>query len=113
MASRPASFSTWVPSFGWEAAGYTVHIDDGLPTAGAALNRLIGTLVAAATNPDAPTAAGALDRAVFDLTVTRFAWTARPELGADVVLHVDEEDALVETLARVLWAHRHDGPATE
>ena len=97
----------------WEAAGYMVHVDAGLPTAGAALNHLIGTLVAAVTNPAALSVAGALSRAVFDLTVTRFAWTARPELGSDVVLHVDDEDALVEKLTQFLWARRHYSPATE
>jgi hypothetical protein len=97
----------------WEAAGHAVHIEAGLPTAGAALNHLINTLVAVTTNPTALRVAGQLSRAVFDLTVTRFAWTARSELGSDIVLHADDEEMLVDAVARFLWSHRHDSPATE
>ena len=97
----------------WEAAGHAVHVEAGLPSARAALHHVIKTLVDAAANRAALAVAGALGRAVVDLTVSRFAWTARPELGSDVVLHVTDEDALVEALAQFLWAHRHDGPVTE
>ena len=54
----------------------------------------------------------ALARAVFEVSVTRFAWTARAELGPDVVMDPGNEDALVEAVARFLWAHRHDGLPT-
>lgn len=97
----------------WEAAGYTVHVDAGLPTAGLALNHVINILSAAAKNCATLKTAGALGRVVFDVTVSRFAWTARPELGSDVALDVDDEDALVEAMAQFLWAHRHHTPVTE
>lgn len=97
----------------WEAAGYAPHVEAGLPTASEALNHVINALIGAAKNRAALGTAGALGRTVFDLAVARFAWTARPDLGADVVLHAVDEDALVEALAQFLWAHRHDGPATE
>jgi hypothetical protein len=97
----------------WEAAGYAVHVEAGLPTACASLDHVIRTLIAAAADRTALAAAGALGRAVFDLAVTRFAWTAGPELGSDVVLDVSGEDALIEALAQFLWSHRHDGLAIE
>lgn len=97
----------------WEAAGYAVHIEAGLPTAHGALSHVINTLVKAAANRASLASAGALGRAVFELTVTRFAWAAPRELGADIVLNVEDEDALVEALAQFLWARRHDGLAAE
>jgi hypothetical protein len=86
----------------WEAAGLWVHRSAGLPSARAALGLVIRTLEAAAANPAVMAAAGTLGRAVFDLAVTRFAWAARTELGADVVLDVNDEATLVEALAQFL-----------
>ncbi len=97
----------------WEVAGCGIHVEAGLPTAGQALNYVITALIGAAKNPAVLKAAGAIGRVVFDVTVSRFAWTARPELGSDVVLDVDNEDALVEAAAQFLWAHRHHFPVTE
>ena len=90
-----------------------VHVDAGLPTAGQALNHVINTLIAAVKNRASLKTAGGLGRAVFDLTVTRFAWTARSELGADIVLDVEDEGSLVEALAQFLWTHRESAAATE
>ncbi len=97
----------------WEAAGYAVHVDAGFPTASQALNHVIDILMAAAKDRASLKTAGALGRAVFDVTVSRFAWTARPELGSDVALDVNDDDALVEAMAQFLWAHRHHIPVTE
>ena len=93
----------------WEAAGLAVHTEAGLPTADAALTRLVALLVAAASDRTVLATAGVLARSVFELTVNRFAWTAQPELGTDVVLLADDEDALVDALAQFLWERRHDG----
>lgn len=95
----------------WEAAGLVVHTEAGLPTAAAALTRLVAILTAAAADRTALADAGVLARSVFELTVDRFAWTAQPELGTDVVLLADDEDALIAALAPFLWTHRHDGSA--
>jgi hypothetical protein len=97
----------------WEAVGLAIHTEAGLPTADAALTRLVAVLTAAVADRTALAAAGVLARSVFELTVNRFAWTAQPELGTDVVLLADDEDALVAALAPLLWAHRHDGPIAE
>jgi hypothetical protein len=48
---------------------------------------------------------------VFDLSISRFAWTARVEFETDIALDTGDEDALVEVLAQFLWAHRHHTPA--
>jgi hypothetical protein len=97
----------------WEAAGCAVHLEAGLPTARAALHRVVNILLEAATDRAALASAGELGLAVFGLTISRFAWTAPARLGADVVLDGGDEDALVEALAQFVWAHRHDGPADE
>lgn len=93
----------------WEAAGYAVHMDAGLPSARAALDRVIDTLVTAATTktPTTVLGAGALARSVFEVTVTRFAWGARPVLGTDIALDANDEDTLVEVMAQFLWPRRH------
>ncbi|MCE9565052.1 MAG: hypothetical protein K8U57_23725 [Planctomycetes bacterium] len=97
----------------WEAAGYSIHLDAGLPSAREALGGVIRTLIIAAEKPAVLALAGALGRAVFDLMITRFAWAARIELGADVALDTQNDDALVEAMAQFLWAHRHHIPVTE
>jgi hypothetical protein len=97
----------------WEASGYTLHVEAGLPTANAALHRVITTLLGAASNRAVLDTAGELGLAVFGLTVSRFAWTARPQLGSDVVLDLGDEDGLVEALAQLMWALRQGGPAGE
>ncbi len=79
----------------WEAVGISVHRDAGLPTAGTALIQVIQALSAAATDHTALATAGRLGRAVFGLTVTRFAWAGRTELGTDIVLDDGDDDAEV------------------
>lgn len=97
----------------WEADGFTAHLAAGLPTARQALLGVADALQSAAADPAALDRTGALARAVFEVQVTRFAWTAPAEFGADVMLNVGDEDALVETLAQFLWTHRRDAAATE
>lgn len=90
----------------WEAAGHTVHLDAGLPSAAMAKNHIVKMLTEAEVNPDGVSQAGLLARATFFVTITRFAQTARRYLGADLVLNIQGEDALVEELARFLWKYR-------
>ena len=99
----------------WEATGYPVHLDAGLLSALAALDHIINTLEAAATTkvPMAALGAGALARSVFEITVTRFAWAARAMLETDIVIDINDEDALVEVLAQFLWPHRNDRPTVD
>ena len=94
----------------WELAGLFAHRDAGIPTARAALARVIDILVAAAKNRSALGDAGTLARAVFDLMVTRFAWHAGRDIGADILLDFPDEDAFVEAMAQFLWDHRRGTP---
>jgi len=96
----------------WEAGGHIVHLQCGLPTADGAFVHLIHTLESAATNRTTLTNLGRLTRAVHDLSVSRFAWTARAEFDADIALDTGDEDALVEALAQFLWANRHHPSVT-
>jgi hypothetical protein len=96
----------------WEAGGHEVHTQSGLPSAGAALVHLLHALESVSTAGDARAVSGRLAREVFDLAVTRFAWAARPDLGADIELAPGDDDAMVEALAQFLWAHRHHPTAT-
>jgi len=54
-------------------------------------------------------ALGGLSVRVLALTVERFAWHARDDLGAEVLLGFPEEDAVLDALAQFLWEHRHLG----
>ena len=90
----------------WEAAGHTVHTEAGLPSANTALGFICDLLCAANVDPAELSRAGRLYSVVHDLTVSRFAWAARQELGADVVLNIIDEDTVVEALAQFLWKHR-------
>jgi hypothetical protein len=36
----------------------------------------------------------------------RLTWAGQRHLGAEVILDAPDEDALVESLAQLLWAHR-------
>jgi hypothetical protein len=94
----------------WEAGGHEVHTQSGLPSAGAALVHLLHALESASTAGGTRAVSGRLAREVFDLAVTRFAWAARPDLGADIELAPADEDALVEAMAHLLWACRHTAP---
>ena len=70
----------------WETAGLRVHLGEGLPSSYEAMRRVVtGLFEPAKANRPAPTDM-ALARAVFEVSVTRFAWTARAELGPDVVI---------------------------
>jgi len=89
----------------WEASGLQVHRDSGLPEAGQAILSAFSLLAlkpeTESQHPDE------LARKVVALFAGRFAWHARRDLDADVVLddHFDE-DALVDALAELLWDAR-------
>ncbi|WP_157369877.1 hypothetical protein [Zavarzinella formosa] len=94
----------------WEASGLSISREARLPSAAAVLWHVINYLTAAVGDPSALSVAGDFAKVVFDLAVTGCAWTARPELGADILLDVIDEDLLVETFAQLLWTFRHDIP---
>ena len=87
----------------WEAQGFFFHRAVGLPAAHEAIHAAVGSL----TDPNAdPTP---LSRSVLALSVERFAWNGPCELGADVALDDNLEEAALDALAEYLWTCR---PAT-
>jgi hypothetical protein len=94
-----AALRLWV----WELSGVTVHRDAGLPAARDAFRQV--WLRAAGPTADDPHPF--LYRAVIRLATDRLAWTGRRDLAASVVLGDPDEEALVDALAHLLWAHRH------
>jgi hypothetical protein len=89
----------------WEAQGFFIHREAGLPDAQQAIRDAFSSI----NDPDAdPT-----DRcvAVMSLSVERFAWHGPRDLAADVALDDLSPDAALDALAAYLWANRHAGPA--
>ena len=50
-------------------------------------------------------------RRLVTVGVNRLAWRGLPDLGADVVLDLPDENTLVEAIAQFFWEHRHGSPA--
>jgi len=88
----------------WECHGMRLHREAGLPPAEEALRGVFGRLTAPAA--DQPAGGTPLSRRVLALFVEHFAWSGRADLDADLVLGEVDEDALVEVLANLVWAHR-------
>jgi len=88
----------------WERRGLQAHLQAGLPPARIALWDVCRTL---GKQPDpAAVPPGALASRVLAVFVERFAWNARAELNAEVVLAEGDEEQVLEALADYLWEHR-------
>ena len=89
----------------WEQAGLDLRGVAGLPPARQAL---LAVLRAAASHggagPGAPP--GSLSSLVVAAFADHFAWNARVELDAEVVLGEADEEAALAALADFLWEHR-------
>jgi len=53
---------------------------------------------------------GTYHRAARAVAVDRFAWSARPMLGAEVLMHDADEGQLIEAMAQFLWGQRNRLP---
>jgi hypothetical protein len=93
----------------WEERGLHAPRDAGLPPAHEALREAFRAATASAPPQEKERAATLLACRVLAVFVERLAWSGRPLLGADVELGEADEDAVVDALADLLWAHRHDG----
>jgi hypothetical protein len=93
-----AALRLWV----WEEHKLTAHREAGLPAAREAL----WDVFRAVADLEAAGRIKGLKARVLSVSVERFAWNARPELGVDVTLGEAEEDAVLEALADFLWDHR-------
>ena len=92
----------------WEEEMVSVHREAGLPSAKEAAREAFRS--AAAGGPAMP---GRISEAVFRLSLDRFAWSGRRALGAEILLDDPDEDALVEAMARFLWASRRSSRPEE
>jgi hypothetical protein len=103
LVELAAALRIWL----WEANGLRIHLDAGLAPA---RELLLGVFCRAkeVANGHASSNATPLMNRVLGLSVDRLAWSARRDLGADVVLGEADEDILVETLANLIWTHRAD-----
>jgi hypothetical protein len=90
----------------WEQQGIRVHLEAGLPASGVALRGAFRLLRDRAGGhlPESPEL---LLPRILRLFTGRFAWRARAELGAEVLLGEADEDQLAEALADLLWENRH------
>jgi hypothetical protein len=91
----------------WESQGFSFHRAAGLPEARQAIRDAFLSLHDPQADPTE------LCVAVLRLSVERFAWHGRRDLGADMALDDLTEDAALDALAEYLWASRHAGPGTK
>jgi hypothetical protein len=76
-------------------------------TAGDILLRVFEDTTRRLRDPSAPASTLDLVDAVFRLNMERLAWTGPRDLQAEIMLDFPDEDALVESLAQILWNNRH------
>ncbi len=92
----------------WEDCGVVSHRDAELPSATQVIHEAFAGL---RLHEDANRWSHAvhLFHAVMGLFVEHVAWHGHAEMGGEFVLgQVNDEDALVDVLARFAWEHRHD-----
>jgi hypothetical protein len=86
----------------WEDAGFTVHIDAGLPSADTAAKELEHH----AKVGESHVAGIDLWRKVTIVWREHFAWEGQQLLGSEVAIHRADDDLLVEQLAQFMWRNR-------
>jgi hypothetical protein len=89
----------------WERQGIFVHQEAGRPNAIDAIQGLART-----PRNRIPSE---LYMKVVKVWMDRFAWSGHADLNADVTLDDLKEDAELEAIASLLWAHRHDGSTAD
>lgn len=87
----------------WERLGFTLHLEQGLPSGQQVLDHVFNVAPLPASAPDKEK----LDAKVGLLALAHFAWQARRQVGATVALDLLVEDSALETVAEFLWTHRH------
>jgi hypothetical protein len=101
LVELAAALRIWL----WEASGLRIHLDAGLAPARESLLSVFCRAKEVA-NGHASSNATPLMNNVIELSINRLAWSARRDLGAEVVLGEADEDTIVETLANLIWKHR-------
>ena len=99
--------------FSWEQGGLRIHRDAGLPSAAEALQLVARSITTHEPVARKEQASRQLLCQILTVFVERLAWNGRALLEADLELGEADEETLVDALADLLWAHRHDteGPA--
>jgi len=89
----------------WETQGLDLQ-GAGFPTAEDVILQIFEDATRRPLDPTSPS----LCRQVLRFGIERMAWAGPRELGAELLLEFPDEDALVEEMARFLWAHRASTP---
>jgi hypothetical protein len=90
----------------WEDHGISIHVEAGLPPA---MQVLSETFAGFRPNDDADRWSRAVQLAynVTWLFAEHIAWHGHAEVGGEFVVGEVNEDVLLESLAQLLWHHRH------
>ena len=91
----------------WEIEGVAEFLDEGLPTFAEAVADLTERIERDPHLFDDPSGS-TLSRKVFLVWLKCFAWEAQPIFQTDVVVGEVDEDTLLDAVAQLLWAHRHN-----
>jgi hypothetical protein len=92
----------------WEQKGLLIHQEAGLPSANDALRELGRSIAAPGPLQQEKQAADQLSQGVLRVAMNSLAWGGRVYFDADLAVGDADEDRLVEAMADLLWAHRHD-----
>ena len=89
----------------WERSGVRPLLPTELPTVAVAAGELNARVQADPTE-FARAESAVLSRRLLNVWMEHFSWTAPVALGVDIVIGRVDEDALVETVAQLLWNYR-------
>jgi hypothetical protein len=93
----------------WEDCGLCVHREAGLPSANEVVSALAELVHANGTGDEKLSISCQLLNGILGVAMERLAWAGQTQFSADLALGEVDEETLVETLAKLLWDHRHDG----
>lgn len=84
----------------WERLGFHFHIEAGLPSGKNAIRDAFSTAL------DADNQSTEFARSIMRLSLEKFAWSSRRELGAVIAMDAELDDAALDAMAEFLWASR-------
>jgi hypothetical protein len=91
----------------WESQGIALLQGGVRLSAGDAILRVFEDTTRRLRDPSTPASALEFVYVVFRLNTERLAWTGPRDLQAEIMLDFPDEDALVESMAQILWNNRH------
>jgi hypothetical protein len=90
----------------WEWQGLRALLPESLPTFAAAKQPLCERALKGPKESEGPNATP-LSHQILQTWPENFAWVARDQFGADVIVRHSDEDQLVDAVAQFLWDNRH------